>query len=50
MCGGINLAQSAASAQAGRRVSVSNVQHNLGRLVSYTIVGGMSRSSLLPSI
>lgn len=41
MCGGINLAQSAASAQAGRRVSVSNIQYNLGRLVSYTIVGGL---------
>lgn len=41
MCGGINLAQSAASAQAGRRVSASNIQYNLGRLVSYTIVGGV---------
>jgi len=41
MCGGINLAQSAASAQAGRRVSSSNIQYNLGRLVSYTIVGGI---------
>ena len=41
MCGGINLAQSAVSAQAGRRVSASNIQYNLGRLVSYTIVGGI---------
>jgi len=41
MCGGINLAQSAASAHAGRRVSASNIQYNLGRLVSYTIVGGV---------
>ena len=41
MCGGINLAQSAASAQVGRRVSASNIQYNLGRLVSYTIVGGV---------
>ena len=41
MCGGINLAQSAASAQAGRRVSASNIQYNLGRLVSYTILGGI---------
>ena len=41
MCGGINLAQSAASAQAGRRVSASNIQYNLGRLVSYTVVGGI---------
>ena len=41
MCGGINLAQSAASARAGRRVSAANIQYNLGRLVSYTIVGGV---------
>ncbi|MGX8706387.1 MAG: urease accessory protein UreH domain-containing protein, partial [bacterium] len=41
MCGGINLAQSAASAQAGRRVSAANLQYNLGRLISYTIVGGI---------
>lgn len=41
MCGGINLVQSAASAQAGKRVSASNIQYNLGRLVSYTIVGGV---------
>lgn len=41
MCGGINLAQSAASAHAGRRVSASNIQYNLGRLVSYTVVGGV---------
>ena len=40
MCGGINLAQSAASAQAGRRVSAANLQYNLGRLISYTAVGG----------
>ena len=41
MCGGINLAQSAASAQADRRVSAANIQYNLGRLVSYTVVGGI---------
>ena len=41
MCGGINLAQSAASAHADRRVSAANIQYNLGRLVSYTIVGGL---------
>lgn len=41
MCGGINLAQSAASAQAGRRVSAANLQYNLGRLISYTVVGGI---------
>ena len=41
MCDGINLAQSAASAQADRRVSAANIQYNLGRLVSYTVVGGI---------
>ena len=41
MCGGINLAQSAASAQAGLGVSASNIRYNLGRLVSYTLVGGI---------
>ena len=41
MCGGINLAQSAGSAQAGRRVSVANLQYNLGRLISYTLVGAV---------
>lgn len=41
MCGGINLAQSAASAQAGRRVSASNIRYNLGRLASYTLLGGI---------
>ena len=38
---GINLAQSAASAQAGGRVTAANLRYNLGRLVSYTIVGGL---------
>lgn len=41
MCGGINLAQSALSAQAGRKVSSANLQYNLGRLASYTLVGGL---------
>lgn len=41
MCGGINLAQSAGSAQAGRRVSTANLQYNLGRLISYTVIGGI---------
>lgn len=41
MCGGINLAQSAGSAQAGRRVSTANLQYNAGRLVSYTLIGGI---------
>ena len=41
MCGGINLAQSAASAQAGRTISAANVQYNAGRLISYTLTGGI---------
>ncbi|MBR1560751.1 MAG: sulfite exporter TauE/SafE family protein [Clostridia bacterium] len=41
MCGGINLAQSAASAQSGRKVSAANIQYNLGRVISYTAVGGI---------
>ncbi|MBR1822425.1 MAG: sulfite exporter TauE/SafE family protein [Clostridia bacterium] len=41
MCGGINLAQSAASAQSGRRVTGANLQYNLGRIISYTLVGGI---------
>ncbi|MBQ9195680.1 MAG: sulfite exporter TauE/SafE family protein [Clostridia bacterium] len=41
MCGGINLAQSAASAQSGRKISASNIQYNAGRLISYTLVGGI---------
>ena len=41
MCGGINLAQSAASAQSGRKVSASNIQYNAGRLISYTVVGAI---------
>ncbi|MBR1584946.1 MAG: sulfite exporter TauE/SafE family protein [Clostridia bacterium] len=41
MCGGINLAQSAASAQAGHKISAANIQYNVGRLISYTVVGGI---------
>ena len=41
MCGGINLAQSASSARAGRKVSTANLLYNLGRLISYTAVGGL---------
>ncbi len=41
MCGGINLAQSAASAQSGNKIGASNVQYNAGRLISYTVVGGI---------
>ena len=41
MCGGINIAQSAASAQRGRRPSRANLLYNLGRLTSYTLIGGI---------
>lgn len=41
MCGGINLAQSASSARAGRRVSTANLLYNLGRIISYIAVGGL---------
>ena len=41
MCGGINLAQSAASAQSGMRIHSSNMQYNTGRLISYTLMGGI---------
>ena len=41
MCGGINLAQSAASAQRGSRPARANLLYNLGRLCSYTLTGGI---------
>ena len=41
MCGGINLVQSAGEAQAGRKVGLSNLQYNLGRVLSYTVIGGI---------
>lgn len=41
MCGGINLAQSAASAQRGAKPSRANLLYNLGRLCSYTLIGGI---------
>ncbi len=41
MCGGINLAQSASAAQSGYGVPRANLLYNLGRLVSYTVVGGI---------
>ena len=41
MCGGINLAQSAVAAQAGLKIFRANWQYNLGRIISYTVVGGI---------
>lgn len=42
MCGGINLAQSAGAAKAGRGVTLPNLQYNLGRICSYTVTGGIA--------
>ena len=41
MCGGINIAQSANAAQKGRRPARANVLYNLGRVISYTVIGGI---------
>ena len=41
MCGGINIAQSASAAQKGRRPARANVLYNLGRVISYTVIGGI---------
>ncbi len=44
MCGGINLSQSIVSNRNGAKISISNLEYNLGRVVSYTIIGGIVRS------
>ena len=41
MCGGINLTQSVMSANAGRRVTRDNITYNLGRIISYTVIGAL---------
>ncbi|WMJ87860.1 urease accessory protein UreH domain-containing protein [Anaerocolumna sp. MB42-C2] len=41
MCGGINLAQSVNSVKDGHSVILPNLLYNLGRVVSYTIIGGI---------
>ena len=41
MCGGINIAQSANAAQKGRRPAQANLMYNLGRVISYTVIGGI---------
>lgn len=42
MCGGINLAQSVNSVKGGHTsVLIPNLMYNLGRVVSYTIIGGI---------
>ncbi len=42
MCGGINLAQSVNSIKHGGSTVVPNLLYNLGRVVSYTIIGGIA--------
>ena len=44
MCGGINLSQSIVSNRNGAKITASNLAYNLGRVISYTIVGGIVRS------
>lgn len=41
MCGGINLSQSVVAAKNGRSPVRSNLEYQGGRLVSYTLVGGI---------
>ncbi|BCJ95577.1 hypothetical protein acsn021_31460 [Anaerocolumna cellulosilytica] len=41
MCGGINLAQSINSAKTSHSALMPNILYNLGRVVSYTIIGGI---------
>lgn len=42
MCGGINLAQSVNSVKNGRSVLLPNLLYNSGRVVSYTVIGGIA--------
>lgn len=41
MCGGINLAQSVNSSKNGESTVLPNVLYNLGRVISYTVIGGI---------
>lgn len=41
MCGGINLAQSVNSAKNSPSALMPNLLYNLGRVISYTIIGGI---------
>lgn len=42
MCGGINLSQSVGAARSGGKILRSNLLYNLGRVISYTIIGGLA--------
>lgn len=41
MCGGINLTQSTMAAKGNRSILRSNLAYNSGRVVSYTVIGGI---------
>lgn len=41
MCGGIGIAQTARAAQCGRGISKSALLYNAGRVISYTVTGGI---------
>ena len=41
MCGGINLSQSVSSVKNEGKILKSNAYYNLGRVVSYTLIGGI---------
>ena len=41
MCGGINLTQSVSSSQKNENGVKSNILYNLGRIISYTLIGGI---------
>ena len=40
MCGGINLTQSTIAAKGGAGVVRTNLAYNIGRVISYTLIGG----------
>lgn len=42
MCGGINLTQSTMAARSNRSITGSNLAYNAGRVVSYTVIGGIA--------
>ena len=42
MCGGINLTQSTMTAKSDGRLIGNNLSYNIGRVISYTIIGGIA--------
>ena len=41
MCGGINLSQSVLSTKKHNKIVKSNLLYNIGRVISYTVIGGI---------